>query len=117
MNKRIKKHIIAFATIALLLSIALTGRGGNQPSVAADEAVAGFDDDTNGFVDSGSHANDLEVFEERDEIAKGLGPVFNAQSCAECHQSPTTGGISQITELRAGHFDHKGNFVDAPGGS
>ena len=58
-----------------------------------------------------------EVFEERDEIAKGLGPVYNAQSCAECHQNPLTGGASQIAELRAGHNDVFGNFVDAPGGS
>jgi CxxC motif-containing protein (DUF1111 family) len=28
-----------------------------------------------------------------------------------------TGGISQITELRAGHTDGFGNFVDGPGGS
>ena len=48
---------------------------------------------------------------------KGLGPVYNAQSCAECHQNPVSGGISQISELRAGHFDGDGdsddNFVPA----
>src|SRR5262249_17491635 len=32
-------------------------------------------------------------------------------------QSPVTGGISQISELRAGHKNGAGNFVDAPGGS
>ena len=32
------------------------------------------------------------TFEERDEIAEGLGPVYNAQSCAECHQNPVAGG-------------------------
>ena len=57
------------------------------------------------------------AFEERDEIADGLGPVYNAQSCAECHQNPVTGATSQITEFRAGHLDGFGNFVDAPGGS
>src|SRR5205814_3199768 len=41
----------------------------------------------------------------------------NAQSCAECHQNPVTGGVSQVSELRAGHRDANGNFVDAPGGS
>jgi CxxC motif-containing protein (DUF1111 family) len=59
----------------------------------------------------------LETFAERDEIADGLGPVYNAQSCAECHQNPVVGAISQITELRAGHRNSSGNFVDAPGGS
>src|SRR3989441_9278733 len=48
--------------------------------------------------------------------ADGLGPVYNAQSCGECHQNPTSGGISQINELRAGHFNGF-NFVDHPGGS
>ena len=43
--------------------------------------------------------------------------MYNAQSCAECHQSPVTGAGSQIAELRAGHLDAGGNFVDAPGGS
>ena len=57
------------------------------------------------------------TFEERDEIAKGLGPVYNAQSCTECHQNPLTGGISQVSELRAGHQDGSGNFVNPPGGS
>jgi hypothetical protein len=28
-----------------------------------------------------------------------------------------TGSVSQINELRAGHLDINGNFVDAPGGS
>src|SRR6185503_845885 len=56
------------------------------------------------------------VFAEQEFKADGLGPVYNAQSCGECHQNPTTGGISQITELRAGHFNGV-NFVDHPGGS
>ena len=59
-----------------------------------------------------------ETFEERDGIGEGLGPVYNAQSCAECHQSPVTGAISQITELRAGHYDARSDtFTDHPGGS
>lgn len=56
-------------------------------------------------------------FEAREEVADGLGPCYNAQSCTECHQNPVTGGISQINEFRAGHLDGAGNFVDAPGGS
>src|SRR5207248_856018 len=46
-----------------------------------------------------------------------LGPLFNDVSCAACHGTPVTGGSSQITELRAGHRDRAGRFVDAPGGS
>jgi CxxC motif-containing protein (DUF1111 family) len=71
---------------------------------------------TNGLVSQTQFNADRAVFEERDDNSKGLGPVFNAQSCAECHQNPTTGGISQVTELRAGHFDGT-NFTDHTGGS
>jgi CxxC motif-containing protein (DUF1111 family) len=56
-------------------------------------------------------------FEAVEEIADGLGPCYNAQSCRECHQNPDTGAASQISEFRAGHLDGVGNFIDAPGGS
>ena len=83
----------------------------------ATNALAGFDNRTNGMVTQAEFDALRDVFEERDEIADGLGPVYNAQGCVECHQNPVTGAISQISELRAGHNDSAGNFVDAAGGS
>jgi CxxC motif-containing protein (DUF1111 family) len=82
---------------------------------SATEAPTGFDTLTNdtSFVSQATHDGDRGTFEERDDVVKGLGPVYNAQSCAECHQNPVTGGISQISELRAGHNDGFGNFVPA----
>ena len=80
------------------------------------DAPTGFDGLTNGLVDQPTFDAARSVFEERDDIANGLGPVYNAQSCAECHQTPVTGGISQITEVRAGTF-FGGVFTDHPGGS
>jgi CxxC motif-containing protein (DUF1111 family) len=80
------------------------------------EAPTGFDDLTNGFLAQPDFDAAKAVFEEQEFKADGLGPVYNAQSCGECHQNPTTGGISQITELRAGHFDGI-NFIDHTGGS
>jgi CxxC motif-containing protein (DUF1111 family) len=79
----------------------------------ASEAPTGMDTLTNGLVTQAVHDGDRATFEERDEVQKGLGPVYNAQSCAECHQNPVTGGISQVSELRAGHNDSFGNFVPA----
>ncbi|PYV33070.1 MAG: hypothetical protein DMG09_23005 [Acidobacteria bacterium] len=84
---------------------------------SASEAPAGFDNQTNGFTTQAVFDANKDAFEERETIEDGLGPVYNAQSCAECHQNPVTGGISQVTEIRAGHNDASGNFVDAPGGS
>ncbi|HJQ24339.1 MAG TPA: di-heme oxidoredictase family protein [Blastocatellia bacterium] len=83
----------------------------------ATEALAGFTNTSNGMVDQATFDADREKFEERDTIADGLGPVYNAQSCAECHQNPITGSSSQVTVMRAGHRDASGNFFEAPGGS
>jgi CxxC motif-containing protein (DUF1111 family) len=44
-------------------------------------------------------------------VDKGLGPLYNAQSCVGCHQNPVTGGSSQVSELRVGHRDSTGAFV------
>lgn len=102
--------VIAITAFLGSLSLSLEGQ-------SATEAPAGFDNLTNGFlIQTEFDAAKLE-FEEREETDEGLGPVYNAQACAECHQNPVTGGISQITELRAGHRDFFGNFVEAPGGS
>jgi CxxC motif-containing protein (DUF1111 family) len=87
---------------------------------SSPDAPAAFGSDnvlvTNGFVDQAQFDLDRAAFEEREESAEGLGPVYNAQSCAECHQNPVTGAISQVTELRAGHFNGQ-TFVEHPGGS
>ncbi len=112
--KILKLSVVTFFVVALALS---TASRFTVRSQSATEAPAGFDNLTNGFLTQATMDADRGVFEERDDIAKGLGPVYNAQSCAECHQNPVSGGISQITEFRAGHLDANGNFVDAPGGS
>lgn len=83
------------------------------PTAPPQEAPVGFDNATNGFVDQSTHWLDQARFEETESIAGGLGPLFNAQSCRECHQSPVTGGVSQATELRAGHKGPGGKFQAA----
>src|SRR6185503_1497294 len=37
------------------------------------------------------------VFEPKD----GLGPLFNGNSCAECHESPVLGGVGDEVEVHA----------------
>jgi len=112
--RTLKLTVVTAFVIALALATA--SRSGVQ-SQTTSEAPAGFDNLTNGLVTQTQFDADKLVFEERDEIDEGLGPVYNAQGCVECHQNPVTGAISQITEFRAGHLDGFGNFVDAPGGS
>jgi len=92
---------------------------------AVTEAPAGFTTPTlgenpgsqsisNGVAEppGDTFALDQAQFERRHDSSTGLGPVFNATSCAECHQNGVTGAASQITEIRAGHRDRNGNFVN-----
>src|SRR5437870_6352104 len=105
-------RLIAFLLFAVALALPIW-QSRSVEGQSATEAPTGFDTLTNGLVTQAVHDGDRATFEERDDVTKGLGPVYNAQSCAECHQNPVTGGISQISELRAGHNDGSGNFVPA----
>ena len=103
------------AALSLIIATAgLLGLGihsGGQATFKPAEAPTGFDDRSNGFSDPARRLTDQKFFEEVDHIAPdGLGPLYNAQSCRECHQSPISGAASQITELRVGHIDAHGLF-------
>jgi len=106
--RSLRLSLLGLAVMGFVLPVAF--------SQAPSEAPTGFDNLTNGFTTQAQFEADRDVFEESEPIEEGLGPVYNAQSCAECHQNPVTGAISQVTELRAGHFDGF-NFKDHPGGS
>lgn len=74
------------------------------------DAPTGFDNKSNGVVDDATHLIDQQNFEAVLQIAEGLGPLYNAQSCRECHQNPVSGAASQVTELRVGHQGPDGHF-------
>jgi CxxC motif-containing protein (DUF1111 family) len=57
-------------------------------------------------------ASDQAQFERVHDPSTGLGPLFNAASCSQCHQNGVTGAASQFTELRVGHLDGNRNFVN-----
>jgi CxxC motif-containing protein (DUF1111 family) len=80
------------------------------PGRSAD-ALAAFDGLPNGMVDLPTHRADQAAFDRQEEISSGLGPLYNADSCRDCHENPVAGGGSQTTELRAGHRDAQGTFV------
>ena len=91
-------------------------------NVLTDDLFNGFGargapvDECNGEpVPNRSFEDNKFIFEERETSEDGLGPTYNAQGCADCHQNTDTGGISQIRELRAGHLSN-GVFVNPPGG-
>ena len=45
-----------------------------------------------------------EVFERAFTPETGLGPLFNADACGECHEKPVTGGTGDEVELHATAF-------------
>jgi hypothetical protein len=96
----------------------------NAPQLPT-EAPAGFDTPTlvpspgsksssNGIAEppGDTFGLDQQIYETAHDVNSGLGPVFNARACVECHQNPVSGGASQFTELRVGHRDANGNFVN-----
>src|ERR1700719_4995113 len=108
----------------LLLGLAVMGLTGIAQQ-SATEAPAGLDTPTlaqdagsqsksNGLIEpSGdTFALDQQNYERVHDVSTGLGPVYNGRACAECHQNPVSGGASQFTELRVGHADANGNFVN-----
>ena len=134
MSRTVRVMMVAWAC-ALGVAILLSDRV--VESQGQTEAPAGFDGGTNGFLaefcanqaaltDSpnsptipNNECNDeaaIEEFTGPETIADGLGPIFNAAGCGECHLVPILGGSSQIMEKRAGLFDGS-NFIEHPGGS
>ena len=100
-----------FWTLALLVPLAL-GLSLAAAETGPQEAPAAFDGATNGLVDAATHHADTDVFDAVEDVSDGLGPLYNAQAWRECHQNPQSGGISQVSELRVGHRDRKGRFVN-----
>ena len=109
------------------------GRYSMSPVVSSrcSEAPTGFDNLTNGYLEQGpvfetltrdsvvaqrSFNDNRYIFEKVKSVSDGLGPVYNAQSCRECHDNVVTGGSSQVTEQRTGRLDGD-DFYESLGGS
>ncbi len=104
------------STAAAVEAVSVAAQGAAISPAAVTEAPTSMDTTTNGFSTQAQMDAARLVFEEIEQIGDGLGPVYNAQSCRECHQNPVTGAGSQVTEFRNGHFNGT-SFVDPPGGS
>jgi CxxC motif-containing protein (DUF1111 family) len=107
----------------LFAALAVLGTGlARVTAKSATEAPAGFNTPSfngaqsvsNGIIEppGDTFARDQEVYEENHSVQTGLGPVYNATACVSCHENPNSGGASQFTELRVGHKDENGNFVN-----
>ncbi|MBZ5521374.1 MAG: hypothetical protein LAP21_03855 [Acidobacteriia bacterium] len=110
------KLVLALLVAVIAASLAIVGI-----AQSATEAPAAFATPlnnnqagavSNGFTTNATFAADEAVFMEEDDISSGLGPVYNARGCVDCHATPNVGATSQVTELRVGHLDGAGNFVN-----
>lgn len=102
--------------VTVLLLAAMAGPGAGQGTVVRGtefgEPIQGI-----GGLEFELFRLGLEDFLEVEDADEGLGPLYNGRSCAECHVTPAIGGVSTITEVRAGTLHADGTFRDPPGGS
>ena len=92
--------------IATLVGLFLCGcRTHERPSLG--EPLAELTPEQRSRFEEGKRAFQR-VFEPQD----GLGPLFNANSCAECHEEPVLGGVGDEIEVHATRFSLSG-FCDS----
>ena len=110
MSGRCEGWKLAIATVVLLATAARAEFGDPLPRLTPEE------------LDRFTAGKD--AFEEVEDASMGLGPVFNADSCAACHNVGATGGGSEVVETRfgrttAGAFDpmtsHGGSLIQSQG--
>jgi CxxC motif-containing protein (DUF1111 family) len=84
------------------------------PSVAFGDPLSGLTADELALFEEGKLA-----FEEAEDAADGLGPVFNEASCVACHLGPVVGGSNGRLETRFGRRNADGTFdpLASEGGS
>src|SRR5436309_7962465 len=95
---------LCIAAMAFLAVIGIAQSATNAPAAYATP----INNDQSGAVGNGFTTNavftaDEGVFMEEEDIPAGLGPVYNARACVDCHGTPNVGGTSQVSELRVGH--------------
>ena len=122
MRKYLLRTKLLFCVPIIVLGIALITRaqqtGTEAPAAFATPTLAsnpGSLSVNNGLTEptGDTFALDQTFFEAQHDPTTGLGPLFNATACVSCHQSAGMSGAgSQITEMRVGHRDDNGNFVN-----
>jgi CxxC motif-containing protein (DUF1111 family) len=113
MTRRKLPLVLCIAAMAILASIGIAQTATQAPAAYAtpvNNNQAGAV--SNGFTTNATFAADEAVFMEEEDISVGLGPTYNARACVDCHATPNVGATSQVSELRVGHTDASGNFVN-----
>jgi CxxC motif-containing protein (DUF1111 family) len=117
MKNKLAPFLFCFCMLAMALALIAQNSATEAPAGFVTPAVRanpGSQSTSNGIAEPAgdTYANDQAFFETEEDTIDGIGPVFNASSCANCHANPVTGGASQITEVRVGHLNASGVFVN-----
>ena len=84
---------MSFAALGVsTLAVAQTDPGPRGGPAGAGSEIGGLTVKERKFFNS-----ELDAFAEAEDVADGLGPRFNLDSCGGCHAAPAIGGSSPLT--------------------
>ncbi|HYE94178.1 MAG TPA: di-heme oxidoredictase family protein, partial [Terriglobales bacterium] len=92
-----RRLVLAFA-LGIIVTVPAS-RPDAQTAPAAGAALSGLPSSLLAAFEAGKA-----VFRTEEAPATGLGPVFNAKSCLECHSQPATGGSGMTASTFAMRF-------------
>ena len=100
---RVGRSLVGVAAALVILIVA-------ERSLPAQGSAPKFGDPLPGIIpaDFERFRVGLDDFMEVETAEEGLGPAFNAGSCAVCHSVPAIGGTSLVSEVHAAHRDEQG---------
>jgi CxxC motif-containing protein (DUF1111 family) len=110
-----KRVTVILAATALSSALGCGNQG--EDVTTAEGAVVGDPMGVPAGVDFAAAKANFNAIE---QIADGVGPVFNERACGTCHSNGASGGAGQQIERRYGRFDNNGqtfNGLANEGGS
>src|SRR5258707_14756691 len=100
---------VLLCLIALATAFAVVGAAQSATEAPAAFATPLNNDGAgavgNGFTDAATFQADTAKFLAVEDIPQGIGPIYNARSCGDCHATPNVAGTNQQAKLRVGHED------------
>ncbi len=92
----LRTSVFEVAARSLLAAAALVMLAGCEARTQPGDPLPGLTKAQRALFDEGRQA-----FEREFEPETGLGPLFNAPSCGECHEDPVAGGVGDEVERHA----------------
>jgi CxxC motif-containing protein (DUF1111 family) len=127
MNKAATAALSGFVLVALGTGLWFAGQhsppqnSGNSHAAVKDPGLRTGPAGAGGPISGLDPATDLAAFmegqkrfSEVDGLANGLGPRFNAESCAQCHAQPSLGGSSPLVNPQVDAATHLGAKNQVP---